>query len=466
MRIGLLLEGLINIAQTAKTDFAISMNMTPSGLSKILKGGRLPFIKEKRLFSRQAAAYFAEVFYSHQCYTKLFSLFPVIYDFNSKYELEIFLSCAIEHAIDKDFEDENDGNPVHPDREATFLGKKNVLNLFCVIVSDYLTDGNKEPLEFYSTLPFMDHQYSDIFSRIRITDSKKDENIPFYQFLHFSALESVQELYHLDTISSIANVQKYLDLNLLDTQEDTGNPFLLLRGQYLLLFGIQLDGTPMMTFITQKSYLNTFYTALMRKGRKKISYSGEEAKALLSADSTLLSRLTGGSIDAIYNFIPIGYLVRKEELISDSVDDPLKDTMLTYLQNILTEKTRFYFTIDSTVVFQANGLTIIPLLGTTQIPQEERIDYLKRFNPYISQGHFHLVSRDFPNIAVICSKGMSIVYLHDNEQEKIHYFQTDILNRILKKEIADNTTKSVDFHVDLWNIFLDEMSKDNRNIAY
>lgn len=36
MRTGVLLEELINIAKIPKTDFALSMNMTPSGLSKIL----------------------------------------------------------------------------------------------------------------------------------------------------------------------------------------------------------------------------------------------------------------------------------------------------------------------------------------------------------------------------------------------------------------------------------------------
>ncbi|WP_349948745.1 hypothetical protein ABFV83_10120 [Lacrimispora sp. BS-2] len=44
MKTGKLLEELIEIAQSPKTDFAISMNMTPSGLSKILKGRRLPFL--------------------------------------------------------------------------------------------------------------------------------------------------------------------------------------------------------------------------------------------------------------------------------------------------------------------------------------------------------------------------------------------------------------------------------------
>lgn len=71
MKTGKLLEELINIAQTTKTDFAISMNMTPSGLRKILKGGRLPLLKEKGEFCGKAAAYFTDALYVHSCYLKL-----------------------------------------------------------------------------------------------------------------------------------------------------------------------------------------------------------------------------------------------------------------------------------------------------------------------------------------------------------------------------------------------------------
>ena len=469
MRIGLLLEELINMAQTAKTDFAINMNMTPSGLSKILKGARLPIIKEKRAFSRLAAAYFAESLYSYRCYFKFLPLFPVIYDFSSKYELEMFLSCALEYALDKDYEDENDGKPVLSDREASFLGKKNIINLFCVLVSDHITSENDIPLEFFSSLPLLDPLYFDIFQRVRISDTRKKDNIPFHHFINMSCLESANSDYHATTLSAIARAQKYLDLNLWEIREEIGSPFLLLRGQFLMLFSIQLDGTPLMTFITQKSYLTSFYNSLMRKKIRKISYDGNEVRAALTHDPSLLPRLTNGSVDAVYNFISIGYLIHEEELKDIDIDDGIKKSILNLFQSILTEDTDFYVNIDAMIGFQSSGHAIIPLLGTVDIPSEERIPYLKRFDSYIHKdkvNRIRVVNSEFPKVAVLCSKGMSIVYLTDDDSEKIHYFQTDIINNHLKSMIAEDNMKLMHFSVDLWNIFLSEMSKDLRNIAY
>lgn len=469
MKIGLLLEKLIDTAQTTKTDFALNMNMTPSGLSKILKGARLPFIKEKRSFSRQAAAYFAESLYSYCCYLKFLPLFPVIYDFSSKYELEMFLSCALEYALDKDYEDENDGKPVLSDREASFLGSKNIINLFCVLVSDHITSKNDIPLEFFSTLPLMDPLYFDIFQRIKITDTKKQDNVPFNHFIHMSCLEPSGPDYHLSTLTAIAKAQKHLDLNLWEINEETGSPFLLLKDQFLMLFCIQLDGTPLMTFITQKSYLTTFYNSLIRKKIRKISYDGNEARAALIKDPSLLSRLTNGAVDAVYNFISIGYLIHENELKEIDIDTGIKKAILNLFHGILTEETEFYVNIDAMIGFQSSGHAIIPLLGTIDIPPEKRIPYLKRFDSYIHKdkiNHIRVVNSEFPKVAVLCAKEMSIIYLTDDDSEKIHYFKTDIINNHLKTVITESNMKLVHFSVDLWNSFLAEMSKDFRNVSY
>ena len=46
MKAGQLINSLFEISGVSKTDFAIFMNMSPSGLSKILTGSRLPPQKE------------------------------------------------------------------------------------------------------------------------------------------------------------------------------------------------------------------------------------------------------------------------------------------------------------------------------------------------------------------------------------------------------------------------------------
>ena len=48
-----LLVKLIDIARIPKTDFALNMHMTPSGLSKILTGKRLPNLKEKKTLAER-----------------------------------------------------------------------------------------------------------------------------------------------------------------------------------------------------------------------------------------------------------------------------------------------------------------------------------------------------------------------------------------------------------------------------
>ena len=116
--------------------------------------------------------------------------------------------------------------------------------------------------------------------------------------------------------------------------------------------------------------------------------------------------------------------------------------------------------------FQSSGHAIIPLLGTIDIPPEKRIPYLKRFDSYIHKdkiNHIRVVNSEFPKVAVLCAKEMSIIYLTDDDSEKIHYFKTDIINNHLKTVITESNMKLVHFSVDLWNSFLAEMTKDLRN---
>ncbi|WP_019849960.1 hypothetical protein [Desulfitobacterium sp. PCE1] len=313
MGIGVLLEELICIAQTSKTDFAISMNMTPSGLSKILTGKRLPLFKEKRAFCRQASNYFAEAIYCLGCYLKFENIFPVIYDFSSKYELETFLAHALEYELDKGLSTENDINLDYPERETSFLGKKTILNMLCVIVSDSIVNENT-PLELYSTLPLFSRRYSDIFRRIKIINPKKQKNISFNHFFDMPSFEDSYEEYDIDVLSSIVKAQQYVDLNLWKITKEIDSTFLLLKGQFLLLFSIQMDGTPLMVLITHKGYLTVFFNSLMKKNVKKISYNRNEVISALEADPSLIDKLTDRHIDAVYNFISIGYLIEQKEL--------------------------------------------------------------------------------------------------------------------------------------------------------
>ena len=464
MGIGILLEELINIAQISKTDFAISMNMTPSGLSKILTGRRLPLLKEKRAFCRQAANYFAEAIYCLGCYLKFENIFPIIYDFSSKYELETFLAYAIEYALDRDLSTENNINLDYPEREISFLGKKTILNMLCVIASDSIINYNNIPLELYSTLPLFSRLYSDVFRRIKIINSKKQKNVSFNHFFDLSSFEASYDEYNIDVLLFIVKAQQYADLNLWKITKEIDSSFLLVKGQFLLLFSIQIDGTPLMVLITHKGYLTVFFNSLMKKDAKKISYNSSEATAALEADPSFIDKLTNRHIDAVYNFISIGYLIEKKDLENIESKEIIKKSILKLFNDVLIKETTFFVTIDAMMSIYATGKAIVPLIGAVDIALDKRISYLKRFDSYIndkSHDKIRIVNSEPPKVAVLCSHGLSLVYLIDNEyeSEKIHCFETDMINNILGREVAESTMTILDFSSDLWKTYIDELSK-------
>ena len=115
MTTGALLDALIEIAGISKSEFAMDSFMTPSGLSLILSGKRLPGLKDKELFCQQAASVLAGHIYEPYCFPKFKQLFPVIYDFHSQHELESFLQQALEYVMDRDLALANDQDLDYPD---------------------------------------------------------------------------------------------------------------------------------------------------------------------------------------------------------------------------------------------------------------------------------------------------------------------------------------------------------------
>lgn len=459
MKTGILLERLIGISQMPKTDFAISINMTPSGLSKILTGKRLPATREKQSFSAQAARYFANVIYSPGCYLKFQSVFPVVYDFKSELELETFLGAAIKYALEQDFALENNEVLDSPNEGVTYLGKTAVLNLFCAIVSDSAVSDGDTALEFYSTLPMFDQPMVETFKRITVTDTGRQKNTFFHHFFDPDELSPTHNV-----LSAVVNAQKYVDLTLWAARKKIGQRFLLLKGKFLLLFGDTLDGTPLMTMINRKSYLAVFFNALKAMGAEKISFSGAEAREALEKDPAFLKKLAGARVDAVYNFISIGYLLKGAEMKAAPGSPELKKSVLSFFNHVLTKNTTFFVTVDAMVAFFATGKAIVPLLGAIDIAPEERVPYLERFNSFLNEktrDKIRLLNSDLPRVAVFCLWKMNFIYLIDPEYrfEKIHFFQSNLIHESLSAGIANGTIKKLEFSPDLWDTYIGELQK-------
>lgn len=458
MHLGQLLEQLIDIAKKPKTDLAISLNMTPSGLSKILTGSRLPVTKEKKMFIKLAADYFSEHIYSHACYLKFKDCFPVIYDFKSLGDLRSFLTYAIEYALDKDLTTANQVNLEFSERGFYFLGRKPVLNLLCVMLSDHLVNDSDEPLEVYSTIPTYDPAYSEVLLKSLIVHPEKCAHVIFNHFFDGSLHESSSKGRGV-SLNFISVTQRGFNLNLWSTTSDLGQPFLLIKGKLLLMFDSQIDGTPLLIPIAHKSYLNLFYNSLMTKDIRKISYSKSETIAFCEENRHIASALFNQGIDAVFNFTSIGYLLREEEINSLSGNEKISRWAWLLFQHIMNKGTEFYVSLAAMEHFAATGKAVVPFIGAYSFPAEHRAPYMERFNQYLmdedSFSRIKLLDSHLSNMAILCAGNFCLIYAIDDEYalERIHIFDRDKVSPILEKLIKDNKLVDLKFSSELWNIY-------------
>lgn len=462
MNLGYLLDELINIAQKPKTDFAISMNMTPSGLSKILTGSRLPSLKEKKLFIQQAADYFAESIYSHGCYLKLINLFPVIYNFKAMDDLRTFLTYALEFAIDNDTAGAHQINLEFNKRGFFYLGTTPVLNLLCIILSHYINSCSDESLEVYSTIPTYDPAYSDIFLKTLLINPNKCTHVTLNQFFDGSIHESSIKGKGI-SLNFISFSQRGFKLNLWSAASDLGQPFLLIKGKLLLMFDSQIDGTPLLIPIIHRSYLNLFYNSLMNKDVQKISYGRDEVIEFLQNNAEVAAQVLERGIDSVYNFLLIGYLLEKNEIESMEQAQEIKDFAWPLFQSILNKQTQIFLSRKDLDQFATSGKVIIPFIGTYSIPTEQRMAYMQRMNTYLQADEhgdkFKIIDNKLNNMAIIYIEKKCLIYAFDGEYalEKIHVFDTDKVKPMLDRLMLPSQTTALEFSGELWQAYQEDL---------
>ncbi|MFT4004427.1 MAG: hypothetical protein QM683_01755 [Lacrimispora sp.] len=463
MKINTLLEDLIEIAQKPKTDFALSMHMTPSGLSKILTGKRLPLMKERKEFTNRAADYFADAIYCPGCYLKLRDIFPVLYDFKNEEEFRAFLMSAVEYALDDAFAAENKVDIDRVERGVYYLGQKSILNIMCILFSDYVIAQGDVPLELYSSMAMFHPGYASMFRRIRVLAPGKCKNVAFNLFFEEADLKSSGENQGIDFFSFITKTLDLFDLSLWKSENDMGQLFVLLKGKLLLLFNRWVDGSLILMPVTNKGYLVIFYNSLMKKGAEKISYSRDEAAAYLEAHPMFVPRLLEKGVDIVYNFVSIGYLLERKELDAKTASPGLQDAVWKLLNGTLTMNKIFAVSFDAMERFISSGNIIVPLLGIVNYPTDARVPYLQRYNSYLREEVYEkvkLIKSELANVAVLCTDGLTLIYTIDRqlERERIHVLKTDRISSMLYEKVMKNKMETVDFTPELWDAYQEGLS--------
>lgn len=466
MKISFLLKELITIAKKQKTDFALHMNMTPSGLSKILTEKGIPTIRDRKIFTKLAAEYFAQNIYSPGCYWKFENIFPVIYDFESQDDLQSFLSYAIEYALDGAFTEEININLDYSERGQYYIGRRPVIGILCIILSDYVTSNSDNLSEIYFSIPLLDSSYTKIFHKIVLIGNDVFKNITFNFFYNKNLLSELIEnnpggMNFSSILSLIVKFHKYFQVNLWETSQDT-TPFLLLKSNILMFFNAQIDGTPLLTTVYHKSYLAVFYNMLMKKDTNKISYEKEEIITFLEKDPNFFEKLKEKGLGNVYNFTSFGYMLTNEELDSLNGDRTLRKNIKKLFDDAMDKNTNYLVTSTSMDKFISMGKMIVPFIGTSYFPPNKRIPYLQRFNSYMNKGSYNklkIINIDLSNMVIFCFEEFSLVYVISDtyERETLHFFNTNKISSLLYNEMIKDSELSIDFSTELWNAYQQEL---------
>jgi len=432
MNTGELLKSLLDIANLKQKAFAQSMYASPSKISKIINGKLTVSAAEAKSFSEQAARIFADELYEDNCYFKFKEIFPVILDFSSWHDLNDFLFSAFQYSIEQDIEAAE-----HPDgknyKNKYYSGNKQLLYMYCIILSDYLKRDLNEPLELYSSLQRFFGYYANLMNKVIILLPEMRWQVHLNQFYDQEHLDTLAQEYKSDILMSLFKTELFADLYRWQLNIDANKPFFLAKGKFIMLFDRQIDGTPQLALIRNPSELNHFNELVMDKLKEArlMTFNSDTIQEYLDRDAARTENLEiDKKIRVLLSTTPAGY---GREQAQDQVAD--------FYGNLLEDGTSIYMSADSIATFLFKAEVIVPDLLTVDLDLAARVDYLTRIRDYVDSvkhASVYIINTPLNSLSLLLGGEWSLISLvHPLSQKvKYHLFASDLIRPELENARA------------------------------
>lgn len=446
MKTGDLLKSLLDIADINQKTFAENMITSQSMVSKIINGKTLINPNEEQAFSKRAARILAQATYEYNCYFKFVDVFPVILDFTSQDELERFLLNALRFTIDQD-RMADDNYPRVNDSTRHYSQMQQVLHMYCIICSDYLRSGDNTEIMLYSSLPLICDSDAEAFDRIRVTIPKRSRDITLYQLADPEIYEISSGIYRGNVLDKLFRLETVTDFYLRHTQLQEHNYFFLLKDKFIILINKQLDGTHLLTFITNKSELNNLseYVKNIAFNAAHMSYSRENIQNFLNNPDNFHHSINS-KIRALLQ------LAQEGPAISES-----KELLDQFLNSVLQEESSLFISADALKSFLFTDQILKNLFDTDDLSLSDRIIGLKNLKDYMHRNkpvRIYVTSTPGSNMTILCQDGLSLVCLINpySQDMKFHMVDSNLIRQdLMKKLLFETATNATDYIDDLVN---------------
>ena len=441
MTTGDLLKALLDIANLKQKSFAERMYTSPSKISKIISGKLLVSSVEANSFSEQAARIIADEVFENNCYFKFRDIFPVIFDFSSRYDLNDFLYSAFQYTIEQDRDANGDPSGLSHNNKY-YSGNKQVLYMTSIILSDYLKADKRDRLVFYSSLQQFFGHYASLLDKLIILPAKMKREIIFHQLFDQDHFKTLSQEYKANILESLFESELYSDFYRWQVKVDSSKPFLLLEDKFIMLYDKQIDGTPQLTVICNRSELEHFSQLVndLFKSAKQMSFNHDNIQDYFNG--------------------------RRDETQSFALDEKLKTMLATppagsmpeqgnkqigdLFDNMLKDEAYVYMSADSLESFIFNAEVIVPYYLTVDLSLEERIQFSTLIRDYVAgirPGLINIINTQLNSFSVLCEDGLSLVSLMHpaSKRVKYHLFASELIGPELKQAALESGISTSDY---------------------
>lgn len=441
MNTGELLKSLLHISNMKQKTFADNVFASPSKISKIINGKLLVTTAETKSFSEQAARIFAEELYDNNCYYKFRDIFPIIFDFNSRYDLNDFLYSAFQYTIEQDREAA--GDPRGRSHENKYYsGKQHILYMYCIILSDYLKRDRHELFESFSAMQQFFGYYAELLSKIIVLPPDMQREIIFHQFFDPDHLKTLAHEHKNNILMTIFETELYTDLYRYETKIDANKPFLLVKDKFIMLFDKQIDGTPQLTLIRNPSELDNFYKLIMNKTQdaRCMTFNTDSIGEYLEREEAETDNLLVD--EKIRVFLSATPLEEKT--------NPEDNRVESFYGKLLEDGTSIYMSADSLEAFLFRSEITIPFFSTVDLDLESRIEYLARIRDHletIKPAPVYVINTPLNSLSLLINGDWSLVSLvHPlSKRVKYHIFDSDLIGPELKNVASQSDINASDY---------------------
>ena len=463
MKTAILIEELISIAGITKKDFAASVALSPSGVSRFLSGQQSPDLRDHKSFSSGASQILAPAIFESNCHLRLSGLFPFIYEFTSRNDLQIFLKSAISYALGQDYAEEYDIYLDYQEEESFYYNQRQVLNMSCIILSDFLQQGQDEAFEFYSTMPLLFGELPYLLKRV-LFNNPRQQKIYWHQSLNFERAALADDYVQVNNpFGKIHQLEQSFDLYFWESNSSDKQHYILLKNHCLLVYSALPDAAPTLKLIRNKNYLLRFLQFIDKSWGRKLSFNGEEARQLLDQDPALLTGLLDRGLQAVYNFVPVNYVLTADEMAETGASPEERERMQNFLHAVIKSDADFYYSSAAVSEFSRSGKAIVPLTGLVSIPEERRVELLQRLEAEVNpemRRRSRLIYTSMSNAVILCTRDLCLLYMinQDGSSEKIHFFLMKNVAEYLEEDYRRKQFRLVDYSKSRWQAYLDEVS--------